>query len=124
LKARRKELRNNSTPAERILWSKLQQSNLAGYKFRRQQSIGGYIVDFYCASEKLAIELDGESLCADEALAYDQERTAYLNAHDVRVLRFLNTDLFDHLEAVLARILDVLRRPSLPRYTTPQPPPR
>ena len=59
LKSRRKELRNNSTSAEKLLWGMLQHSNLGGYKFRRQHSVGAYILDFYCPSEKLAVELDG-----------------------------------------------------------------
>ncbi len=60
LKKRRMELRRNKTKAEALLWNFLKNSHLKGKKFRRQQSFGGYIVDFYCPSEKLIIELDGE----------------------------------------------------------------
>ena len=105
LRTRRKELRNNSTPAEKQLWRLLQQSNLGGYKFRRQHSVGSYILDFYCAEEKLAIELDGDSHFTDDAMAYDRERTAYLNAFNIKVLRFLNTDVYDNLNVVGERIL-------------------
>ena len=87
----------------------LRHSNLGGYKFRRQHSVGAYILDFYCPSEKLAIELDGPSHFTDEAPEYDQQRTVYLNALNIRVLRFLNTDLYDNLEAVGERILDELK---------------
>jgi very-short-patch-repair endonuclease len=108
MKPLRKSLRNGSTPAERELWNVLKQSNLGGYKFRRQQSIGRYIVDFYCPSSRLAIELDGESHFTDEAMAYDQERTNFLTTQNIRVLRFLNTDVHQNLDAVCERILEEL----------------
>lgn len=59
-KTRRKELRNNPTKTEKILWAFLKGKKLSGYKFRRQYGVGKYIVDFYCPQMKLAIELDGE----------------------------------------------------------------
>lgn len=120
LKSRRKELRNNSTPAETKLWSMLQQSNLGGFKFRRQHSVGAYILDFYCPSERLAIELDGDSHFTDDAIEYDGVRTAYLNALNIKVLRFLNTDVYNNLNSVCERILGELSGENL---TTPQPPP-
>lgn len=106
LKTRRKELRNNATPAERLLWSILQHSNLGGYKFRRQHSVGPYILDFYCPEVRLAVELDGDSHFTDDAVVYDQERTAYLNGLHITVLRFLNTDVFENLTMVGERILE------------------
>lgn len=106
LKSCRKELRNNATPAEIKLWGVLQRSNLGGYKFRRQHSIGAYILDFYCPSKRLAIELDGDSHFTDEAIAYDRQRTAYLNALRIKVLRFLNTDIYENLIMVGERILE------------------
>jgi very-short-patch-repair endonuclease len=106
LKSRRKELRNNVTPAEKLLWSRLQRSNLGGYKFRRQHSVGSYILDFYCPAARLAIELDGDSHFSDDAIAYDQERTAYLNALRIKVLRFLNTEVYVDIEVVCERILE------------------
>jgi len=115
LKHLRKSLRNESTPAERKLWSALKQSQLGGYKFSRQHSVGRYIVDFYCASARLAVELDGESHFTEEAKEYDEERTAFLNTLNIKVIRFLNTDVQENLDAVRGKILEVL--------TTPQPPP-
>ncbi len=105
LKSRRKELRNNATSAERLLWSILQHSNLGGYKFRRQHSVGPYILDFYCSAARLAVELDGDSHFTDDAVVYDQERTTYLNGLNITVLRFLNTDVFENLAMVGERIL-------------------
>jgi very-short-patch-repair endonuclease len=118
LKLRRKELRNNATPAERQLWSKLQHGNIGGYKFRRQHSVGPYILDFFCPSEMLAVELDGDSHFTDEAIEYDSERTAYLNSLNIRVIRFLNTDVYDNLDFVCERILEQIKDENL---TTPSP---
>jgi very-short-patch-repair endonuclease len=109
VKQLRQLLRNESTPAERKLWSALKQSNLGGYKFRRQHSVGRYIVDFYCPAQRLAIELDGDSHFTDEAMEYDRERTAFLNALNIRVLRFMNTDVHENLDAVYERILEELK---------------
>jgi very-short-patch-repair endonuclease len=114
LKSRRKELRNNVTPAEKLLWSRLQRSNLGGYKFRRQHSVGSYILDFYCPAARLAIELDGDSHFSDDAIAYDLERTVYLNALRIKVLRFLNTEVYVDIEVVCERILEEIG-------TTPSP---
>ena len=118
LKSRRKELRNNSTPAEKLLWSMLQHRNLGGYKFRRQHSVGAYIIDFYCPSEMLAVELDGDSHFTDEAIEYDLERTAYLNTLKIKVLRFLNADIYNDLNVVCERILEEIEGQKL---TTPSP---
>ena len=118
LKTRRKELLNNSTPAEIELWSMLKHSNLGGYKFRRQHSVGSYILDFYCPSEKLAVELDGDSHFTDAAIEYDDVRTAYLNALNIKVVRFLNTDVYDNLNDVCERILEEIKGENL---TTPSP---
>ncbi|MEI6826907.1 MAG: endonuclease domain-containing protein [Desulfuromonadales bacterium] len=120
LKSRRKELRNGSTPAEIKLWSMLQHSNLGGYKFRRQHSVGFYILDFYCPSVRLAVELDGDSHFTDDAIEYDRERTAYLNALNIKVVRFLNTDVYENLNGVCEKILEEIKGVNI---TTPQPPP-
>ena len=124
LKNRRKELRNNSTPAEKLLWGLLQNSNVGGYKFRRQHSVGAYILDFYCPSEMLAVELDGDSHFSDEAMKYDQDRTAYLNAANIKVIRFLNTDVYNNLNTVCERILEEIEGKSQNQnqnLTTPNP---
>jgi very-short-patch-repair endonuclease len=118
LKSRRKELRNGSTPAEIKLWSMLQHSNLGGHKFRRQHSVGAYILDFYCPSEKLAVELDGDSHFTDDAIEYDRERTAYLNALNIKVVRFLNTDVYDNLNVVCERILEEIKGENLTTQPT------
>lgn len=104
LKDRRKNLRNNLTPAEAKLWSLLKGSQLKDRKFRRQQSIGNYIVDFCCASEKLIIELDGEVHNNPVATANDFERDEYLKSLGYRILRFENKMVFDYTGTVLDEI--------------------
>ncbi|MBJ7879438.1 endonuclease domain-containing protein [Gelidibacter salicanalis] len=101
---RRKELRNNATSAEATLWKHLQGNKLKGRKFRRQHSIENYIVDFYCASEKLIIELDG-AVHLDFAIQnYDYERQQKLESLGFKVLRFENKDVFENLEGLLNEI--------------------
>jgi very-short-patch-repair endonuclease len=70
----RQRLRNNATAAERLLWSRLKQSQLLGYKFRRQQGIDRYVVDFYCAEQKLAIEIDGATNSTPDEIRHDNKR--------------------------------------------------
>lgn len=93
LKQFRKELRNNGTSAEATLWIHLQKSKL-GKKFRRQHSVGYFILDFYCPKEKLAIELDGADHFTLSGMARDEKRTAYLNQQGARVIRFENEKCF------------------------------
>ena len=88
-----KMLRANATDAERILWSVLRGKQLAALRFRRQQPIGPYIVDFFCPSAKLIVELDGSQHGADKVAAYDQERSRFLGAKGYRVLRFWNVEV-------------------------------
>ncbi len=114
LKERRKELRNNLTPAEAILWTLLKNRQLMGRKFRRQQSIEDYIVDFYCPSEKLIIELDGEVHNNSFAANYDFNRDNRLKKLGYRVLRFENKEIFENQDAVLAEITGCFNHPLPP----------
>ncbi|MFC4635263.1 endonuclease domain-containing protein [Dokdonia ponticola] len=104
LETYRKSLRNNTTPAERILWKHLKNKQLDGKRFLRQHSILNYIVDFYCPSEKLIIELDGEVHFNEEALVYDAKRTKDLEGLGFAVIRFENKMVFDLLPSVLTDI--------------------
>jgi very-short-patch-repair endonuclease len=104
LKAFRKELRNKLTPAEAALWNQLKQKQLAGVKFRRQHSIGLYIVDFYAPAKALAIELDGDYHFSSSQAEYDNERTLFLQQFGVKVLRFENELVFTLLDVVLEEI--------------------
>ena len=101
VKDRRRELRHRLTPAEATLWSVLKNSKLEGRKFRRQHSVGPYILDFYCIEEWLAVELDGQVHKNEFAEIYDAERTRYLRQKGIKVIRFENHLIFDELEYVL-----------------------
>jgi len=103
LKSNRKKLRNNSTPAEAGLWNLLKQSRL-GRKFRRQHSVGNYILDFYCPEERLAIELDGQAHDSEEQYFQDMKRTQYLNNLGIKVLRFENKIVFEEPELLVLEI--------------------
>lgn len=106
---RRKELRNNGTPQEIILWNQLKSSKI-GFKFRRQHSIGGYIVDFYCPSKKLAIEIDGAQHLETDSIQYDKNRTEFLNSLGIKVLRFYNNEIDKSIEGVLLKIKEELTK--------------
>ena len=104
LEAFRKDLRNNGTSAEATLWNELKNKKLNGRKFRRQHSFGPFIMDFYCPSEKLAIELDGKYHFTEAQFAYDERRTQYLNKYGIKVVRFENKEAFEDMEGVLKGI--------------------
>ena len=92
--------------AEVLLWSELKNKQLKGLKFRRQQGIGPYIVDFYCPNLKLAIELDGNSHFDDENIyKYDKKRQKYIESFGITFLRFTNGNVYENLESVLNEIL-------------------
>jgi len=109
LKSRRKDLRNHSTSAEATLWNLLKGSQLEGYKFRRQHSIGNYIVDFYCPNKKLAVELDGQVHKETEQAEKDIERTVFLNEKGITIIRIENKNIFTNTSAVLDYILQHLK---------------
>lgn len=108
----RKELRKNLTPAEAFLWRHLKSKKLDGKRFTRQHSIGPYIVDFYCASEKLIIELDGAVHFSANAMEYDEIRTRYLTGLGYIVLRFENKMVFDNFQSVVFEIKDSFKKNS------------
>lgn len=107
----RKVLRKNLTKAEAVLWSEIQNSKLparregGGYKFRRQHSIGPYIVDFYCPKLKLVIELDGGTHDIDEVCKKDEEKQKYLENLNFTVKRYNNEEILNELEPVYMDLL-------------------
>jgi type I restriction enzyme M protein len=102
--ARQRALRGRATDAERLLWRLLRSRQFLGMKFRRQHPVGPYIVDFYCAARRLAVELDGGQHFTIEGQAYDSRRTDYLATRGVLVLRFANSELFENTDGVLESI--------------------
>jgi len=103
-KAQRKYLRNNSTKSEIILWTKFKGRNLSGYKFRRQHGVGNYILDFYCPSLNLAIEIDGEPHFSKSGKQKDQKKDQFLNEAGISVLRFTNNDILQNIEGVVTAL--------------------
>ena len=101
-------MRHEPAPAEERLWQLLRNRQLGGFKFRRQTPMPPYIADFYCAELGLIVELDGDSHA--ETAQYDSRRTSKLVINGMAVIRFANTDVFDHMDAVLEEILDECER--------------
>jgi len=100
----RQKLRRDRSPAEHILWRHLKGRQLLGYKFRRQHGIGRYIVDFYCPSLRLIVEVDGDSHFEEQQKKYDQVRSTYFKQLSIRTLRFRNDEVrYDTLQ-VLERL--------------------
>jgi very-short-patch-repair endonuclease len=97
-----KELRQNMTPAEKILWQHLRAKRFKSLKFRRQQIIEGFIVDFYCHSLGLVIEVDGK--IHDQQKDYDSERDKIITAKGLMILRFTNQQVIENIELVLKAI--------------------
>ncbi len=119
MKKNRKKLRNSLTSAEAKLWSLLKNSQLENRKLRRQHSVGPYVLDFYCPSIKLCIELDGAVHFTDGGYEYDSARTEYLKALNIRVIRFENEDVFENTEGVLE---EIMRNFSSKQTTSSSPP--
>src|SRR5947209_5462523 len=97
-------LRKNLTSAEATLWKILKSSKFEGRKFRRQHSVGKYVLDFYCPAERLAIELDGEAHADDLSRIHDRKRETFLNAQGLKILRFENKFVFEELEYMLSLV--------------------
>jgi very-short-patch-repair endonuclease len=109
LKDARKGLCWSATAAEALLWKSLKNSQLDGKKFRRQHSVGPYILDFYCPECRLAIELDGAGHSDLSTAEYDAKRTQFLNSKDIRVLRFENCEILETPELIVEQIRHTLR---------------
>ena len=95
-------MRSASTAAEAALWQALRRRRLGGRKFRRQQVIAGYIVDFYCAELWLAVEVDGA--VHDERHAEDRQREEHLSKMGLRIVRIRNEDVLTRIDAVLTQL--------------------
>src|SRR5215210_3323458 len=103
--AQARYLRKASTPAERLVWGRLRNRQLYGYKFRRQHPIGERVVDFYCAEARLAIELDGSGHGYARQQRADTFRSAELQEEGVRVLRFWNDEILSDVGWIIEAIL-------------------
>jgi very-short-patch-repair endonuclease len=106
-----RDLRKNPTDPERVLWNRLRRRQLAGFKFRRQHSVGPYICDFACVEASIVVELDGSQHV--ERSDYDFRRDAFLRSRGFRILRFWNKDVLSHTEAILETVYEALQRPDM-----------
>ena len=103
-----REMRRDPTEAERKLWSILRAGRMNGAKFKRQEQIGNYIVDFVCFRSKLIVEADGSQHADSER---DRVRDVWLTDHGFRVLRFWNNDILGKTDGVADTILAALTLP-------------
>jgi len=100
-----RRMRARPTSAEEVLWRALQKKQISGLRFRRQHPVGRFVLDFYCPSHKLVVEVDGA--VHDAQQERDAERTKALETHGYRVLRFTNDEVLHDLPSVVARIAAV-----------------
>ena len=121
--AQARTLRKSMTTAEGKLWSHLRNNNMHGLAFRRQHPMGSYVLDFYCAQAKLAVEVDGGQHNEETHCKRDQIRDAWFAAKGIRTLRFWNHDVLTDTENVLDRIWFAIEEfesvPSIPTPTLP-----
>jgi very-short-patch-repair endonuclease len=103
--AQRRGLRKEMTKAEALLWHRIRNRQLSGRKFRRQYSVGPYIMDFYCPAAKLGVEIDWESHYEAGRQEYDRERQRFLEGFGIGFLRFTNVEVYENLDGVLQVIL-------------------
>jgi very-short-patch-repair endonuclease len=99
---RARELRRNETPPEDLLWLALRNGQIGGMKFRRQHPIGPHVVDFFCHSTKLVVEVDGMS--HDDKMAQDVAKSKHIESQGLRLLRVTNEDVMRDLDAVTREI--------------------
>jgi len=100
-------MRSNATDAETLMWQLLRAKRFMNHKFRRQHVIAPYIVDFYCHELGLVIELDGSQHGTEDGRAYDAERTKFLEALDLSVVRYWNHDVLGRTDVVLEHLWQV-----------------
>ncbi len=103
-KERRRQLRQSMPVAGVMLWTCLKGRRMLGCKFRRQYGVGTFMIDFYSVEIKLGIELDGESHFHDRAQEYDQKRQKFIESFGIKIIRFLNDDIYEGLDGVLQAI--------------------
>ena len=109
-----RQLRAQQTDCEHLLWQRLRSRQIANLKFRRQFPCPPYVLDFYCAELKLAIELDGGQHFESSGLIHDQRRTLYLYQQGIEVVRFSNLEVLQQMDAVLEQIIRIAAARKLP----------
>ncbi|AXY57457.1 DUF559 domain-containing protein [Acinetobacter chinensis] len=108
LKQASRDLRNNMTEAEKLLWSKLQNKQILGLQFYRQKPLLNFIVDFYCPSANLVIECDGSQHYTEEGLDTNRVRDEALAQLGLKVLRFDNWQVLNEIDRVVEKVFEVV----------------
>ena len=111
LKPLARKLRTSMTDAEQLFWSRVRRKQIENFQFYRQKNIGQYIVDFYCPSGKLIVEIDGGQHYENEGMKKDQERDRYLQNLGFTVQRFSDIDVLKNIEGVVETIHEQLKSP-------------
>ncbi len=97
----RSALRKRMTAPELVFWTAVRARKLNGYKFRRQYSVGRYVVDFYCAEKRIGIEIDGDSHFTEDQKKYDEVRKEFISELGIQLLRYTNEEIMKNLSGVL-----------------------
>jgi very-short-patch-repair endonuclease len=100
-KTLRQKLRNNPTPAESLLWQRLRSRQFHGLKFRRQQGVGNFVVDFFCYQLLLAMEVDGDTHGSPQARAHDKTRDDFIRSYGITMIRITNDDVLRNIDGVM-----------------------
>lgn len=109
LKDRRRDLRKNQTPAEKLLWKHISKDKIFGLRFLRQYGVGPYILDFYCTKIRLGIEVDGEVHKRTERKTYDTEREKYLKSLNINLFRVWNNDVLSNTKQTLVELKNAIK---------------
>ena len=118
---RRRELRQNATRSEELLWSYVRREQRVGTKIKRQYSVQGFVVDFYAPSVKLAIEVDGASHDLPLAKGRDAVRQKMIEEYHIQFLRFSDKEIFDDLDRVLQDIDNTIKKLQQQKQQLPSP---
>ncbi len=104
-KEKRRDLRNDQTYCEKIIWSALRRKQIKGERFLRQYSIDQYVIDFYCPNLKLAIEIDGDDhFESEEKIEYDKKRQKYLESYGLTFVRYTDDEVYGNINKVVDKI--------------------
>jgi very-short-patch-repair endonuclease len=114
-----RELRRRQTEEEKRLWFKLRENQAGGFKFRRQEPIGKYIVDIVNLENKVIIEIDGRVHQDTETRKNDRERTMWLKSEGYKVIRFWNSSIINDLDSVVNKIIKEVRQRTHPHLPSP-----
>lgn len=106
----RKHLRNNMTQTEVMLWDKLKNKGVLGYKFRRQYGVGPYVLDFYCPKLRLGVEVDGDSHFSRGGRIHDKERDSFIEEQGITLIRVTTTEVKQNLDGVIEYLADTMQK--------------